>query len=346
MSEVLDRLLRRDIGAKGQSHSMLPQYLLFVSLATALPLVILLSVQVWMATVYTGSMDLNNFNAQYYRGVYRYRILGRDLLVDVYYFLRAHVAERPYPLPRDPSGSFLFYSSYVLSNGFYFSISNVLLLSFLWMKKRGLLDRELSLYFYYTLLLALSMAVVTPYDQLAYLLLLIGIWGTRVKSPGIGMILVALSAVAGTLNRETAFLLASFLATLALFSPRQLAKRYGIYLAIDLVLSVAVYAGIRMMTPGKLQLIQATTYGGKWALESLPVASLLLASGVAMGMRLHNNVRPALVLLALSLPYGFAIWIGGEFRELRLIIPVLLSVICLYVILNRTPGDSQPVSIN
>jgi hypothetical protein len=344
MSEVLDRLLRRDIGAKAPNPSMFPQYLLFVGLATALPLAILLSVQVWMATVYTGSMDLNNFSAQYYDGVYRYRILGRDLLIDVYYFLRAHVAERPYPLPRDPSGSFLFYSAYVLSNGLYFSLSNLLLLSLLWVKKRGLLDRELSLYFYYTLLLALSMAVVTPYDQLAYLLLLIGMWGTRVKSPSIGMILVAISAIAGTLNRETAFLLASFLATIALLSPRRLAKRYGIYLAADLILSLAVYAGIRLMTPGKLQVIQAITFGGKWALQSLPVASLLLASGVAMGMRLHNDVRPALVLLVFSLPYGLAVFIGGEFRELRLIVPVLLSVLCLYIFLGRENEDSGHIS--
>jgi hypothetical protein len=346
MSEVLDRLLRRDVGAKAQNHSMFPQYLLFASLATALPLVILISVQVWMATTYTGSMDLNNFSAQYYDGIYRYRILGRDLLVDVYYFLRAHVAERPYPLPRDPSGSFLFYGAYVLSNGLYFSLSNVLLLSLLWVKKRGLPDRELSLYFCYTLLLVLSMAVVTPYDQLAYLLLLIGIWGTRVKNSSIGMILVAVSAVAGTLNRETEFLLTSFLATIALFSPRPLAKRYGIYLAVDLVLSLAVYAGIHLMTPGKLQVIQAITYGGKWALQSLFVVGLLVATGVAMGMRLYNNVRPALVLLVLSVPYGLAVFIGGEFRELRLIIPVLLSLLCLYIFLNRAPEDSRHGSPN
>lgn len=341
MSGVLDRLLRRDIGAKAQNHSMFPQYLLFVTLATVLPLVVLFSVQVWMATVYTGSMDLNSFSYQYYQGVYRYRILGRDLLIDVYYFLRAHVAERPYPLPRDRSGSFLFYGAYVLSNGLYFSLSNLLLLSLLWVKKRGLPDRELSLYFYFTLLVVLSMAVVTPYDQLAYLLLLIGVWGARAKRPSVGIFLVALSAVAGTLNRETAFLLASFLATIALFLPKPLSKRYGIYLAVDMALSVAVYAGVRLMLPGKLQLIQATTFGGKWAIQSLLVASLLLASEVAMGMRLHNNVRPALVFLTLSLPYGLAVWIGGEFRELRLLIPVLLCVLCLYLFLSRAPENSM-----
>jgi len=339
MSEGLDRLLRRNIGATAQDRSMFTQYLLFATLATALPLAILFSVQVWMATAYTGALDPGTFGAQYYHGVYRYRVLGRDLLIEVYNFLRAHFAERSYPLRRDPSASFLFYCAYVLSNGIYFSLSNLLLLSLLWVKKKGLLDRELSLYFYYTLLLALSMAVVTPYDQLAYLLLLVGVWGTRVKSPIVGVLLVAVSAVAGTMNRETEFLLASFLATIALYAPKPLAKRYGIYLLVDLVLSVAVYAGIRCMSPGGVQVIQAITLGGKWAVGSLLVVSLLLAVGIVMAMRLHGNVRPALFFLMFSLPYGLAVLIGGEFRELRLIMPLVLGLLCLYAFLGRANED-------
>jgi hypothetical protein len=346
MSEGLDRLLRRDVSAAAQDRSMFPQYLLFATLATALPLVILFSVQVWMATVYTGALDFNTFMAQYFHGVYRYRILGRDLLIVVYNFLQAHFAERPYPLPRDPSASFLFYSAYVLANGIYFAFTNLLLLSLLWVKKRGLPDRELLVYFFYTLLLAMSMAVVTPYDQLAYLLLLVGVWGTRVKSPSLGIILVAISAVAGTLNRETEFLLASFLATIALFSPKPLAKRYGIYLGVDLLLSVGAYIGIRLITPGDRQVIQAITYGGKWALESVLVVSLLLAAGIVIAMRLYRNVRPALVFLVFSLPYGIAVLIGGEFRELRLIMPVLLSMLCLYVLLSRATEESWHGSLH
>jgi hypothetical protein len=339
MFEGLYRLLRRNIGATAQDRSMFTQYLLFATLATALPLAVLFSVQVWMSTAYTGALDIGSFVAQYYHGVYRYRVLGRDLLIEVYNFLRVHFAERPYPLRRDPSASFLFYSAYVLSNGIYFSLSNVLLLSLLWVKKKGLLDRELSLYFYYTLLLAMSMAVVTPYDQLAYLLLLVGIWGTRVKNPFLGVLLVAVSAVAGTMNRETEFLLASFLATIALYAPKPLAKRYGIYLLVDLVLSVAVYAGIRWISPGGLQVIQSTTLGGKWAIESLVVVSLLLAVGIVMAMRLHGNVRPALFFLIFSLPYGLAVLIGGEFRELRLIMPLVLGLLCLYAFLGRANED-------
>jgi hypothetical protein len=339
VSEGLYRLLGKDVGSPAQNRSMFPQYLLLGTLAIALPLAILFSVQVWMATVYTGALDPGAFAAQYYQGVYRYRIVGRDLLIEVYNFLSAHFVDRPYPLPRDQSASFLFYSAYVVSNGIYFGLSNVLLLSLLWVKKEGLPDRELALYIYYTLLLAMSMAVVTPYDQLAYLLLLVGILGTRAKSPSLGILLVAVSAVAGMLNRETEFLLASFLATMALFSPKPLAKRYVLYLLVDVVLSVGVYAGVRLLTPGNLQVIQAITYGGKWALQSVVVIGFLLASVIVIAMRLYANVRPALIFLLLSLPYGLAIVMGGDIRELRLVVPVVLSVLCLYVFLGRENGE-------
>lgn len=339
MSRSLDRLLRRETGAAAQGRSMLPQYLLVATLAMALPVAILLSIQLWMVTAYTHAMDLQSFMAQYDHGVFRYRLLGRDLLVDLYYLLRSHVADRPYPLPRDPSGSFLLYGAFAISNGIYFAISNALLLSLLWVKKKGLLDRELSLYFYYTLLVAMSMAVVTPYDQLAYLLLLVGVLGVRAKSAGVGMVLIAVSAVAGTLNRETEFLLASLLATIAILSPKPVARRYWMYLVVDLILSIGVYVGVRLVIHGEVQVIQSMTFGGKWALESLIVVVLLLAAGVVMALRLYNHVLPVFVFLVLSLPYLLAVFIGGVFRELRLMVPVLLCLLCIYLFLGRASED-------
>jgi hypothetical protein len=335
MPGSVDKLLRRDVRTTAHVSSMLPQYLLFAALATALPLTILLSVELWMTTAYTGVMDLKTFTEQYYSSVFRYRLLGRDLLLHLYYFLNSHIADKPYPLPRDPSGSFLLYCAYAISNGAYLFVSNLLLLSLLWVKKKGLMDRELLLYFYYMLLLAMSMAVVTPYDQLAYLLLLVGVLGARAKSQSIGILLVAISAIAGTLNRETEFLLASFLLTMALFSSKTLAKKYWIYLGVDLVLSLGAYIGVRLMIPGRMELIQSLTFGGKWALESAVVLVLLLSAGVALAIRLYNNVSPAFVFLLFSFPYFLTVFIGGVFRELRLMVPVLLCLLCIYLFLNR-----------
>jgi len=314
---------------------MFPQYLLFATLAIALPIAILFSVELWMVSTYTGTFGIGRFNEQYFNGIYRYRILGRDQYLFLYRFLQAHFKDRPYPLPRDPTATLLSYGAFAISNGLYFALSNLILLSLMWVKGRGLLDRDLLLYLYYTLLLALSMAVVTPYDQLAYLLLLIGILGTRQRSMAAGSALIVISAIAGTLNRETEFLLASFLATMAIVSPAPLAKRYWIYLAIDMVLSSAIYAGLRLWVPGKVKVIEYVTLGGIWAPESLLILIVLFAGAVVFAMGLHRNVRPAFVLLVMSSPYLFTIFTGGAVRELRITIPILLCLFCVYLFLSR-----------
>lgn len=297
-----------------------------------------------MVTAYTGGIDISAFMAQYNTGVYRYRVLGREILLHLYYFLASRMADKKYLLPRDTSGSFLLYGAFAILNGFYLLLSNVLLLSLLWIKRKGIADRELSFYLYYTLLLALSLAVVTPYDQLAYLILLVGFFSARVKSHKIGVLLVVISGVAGTLNRETEFLFASFLFTLALFSRQPRSNRYWIYLAIDLALSFGAYICIRLLIPGKVQIIQGITFGGKWAIQSCFVLALLIAASVVLALRIYNDVLPAAIFLISSIPYFFTIFVGGVFRELRLIVPIVLCILCLYVILARTNENIRYIS--
>lgn len=340
LSQSLNTLRQKSADASMPSTSMLPQYLLFGTLAIALPIVIAFSVQLWMVTMYTSTVDIGRFHEQYFSGVYRYRILGRGQYLFLYQFLEAHFRDRPFPLPRDPATSLLSYAAFAISNSFYFALSNLILLSFMWVKRRGFLDRDLVFYLYYTLLLSLSMAVVTPYDQLAYLLVLVGILGARQRSIAVGSILIAISAIAGTLNRETAFLVASFLATMAIVSPALLAKRYWIYLAVDIVLSIGVYVALRLLLPGKVALIQYVTLGGIWAPESLAVLIVIFAGAIVFAMKLHHNIRPAFVLLAMSLPYLTTIFIGSSFRELRISIPILLCLFCVYLFLSRAPEVS------
>jgi hypothetical protein len=335
LARSLNALRQRSMAGPMGGSSMAPQYLLFVVLAVALPVAILLSVELWMVTTYSGVMDAGWFYRQYFDGVYRYRILGREQFLLLYHFLQAHFADRAYPLPRDPLTTLLFYATFAVSNGVYMAIGNLILLSLMWVKRRGFLDRDVSLYLYYTMILTLSMAIVTPYDQLGYLLLLVGVLGARQRSLAAGVLLIAVSAVAGTLNRETEFLLASFLATLALVSPAVQAGRYWIYLAVDVVLSGAAYVGVRLALPGKVDVIQDVTLGGKWAVESFAIVLLLFAGAIVLGMRLHRSIVPAVVLLLMRLPYLLTVFIGGIFRELRLSVPVLLCLVCVYLFLRR-----------
>ncbi len=341
-SRSLDSLRRKAGAESAPSTSMVAQYILFGALALALPIVILFSVELWLVSTYTGALGIGHVREQYSVGIYRYRIFGRDLYFLFYKFLQAHFHDRPYPMPRDPTTSLLSYLAFAISNGIYFGISNFILLSMMWVKKKGFRDRDLVVYIFYTLLVALSMAVVTPYDQTAYLLLLIGIVGSRQRSVAVGLTLIAVSAIAGTLNRETEFLLASFLATMALVSPAILAKRYWTYLAVDMVLSIAVYVGLRLLVPNQVRVIDYITLGGIWGAESVLVLMLLFAGATVLAMRLHRNVWPAMILLVMCSPYLATIVIGSSFRELRISIPIFLCLMCVYLSMSRTAEHTLP----
>lgn len=322
-----------------ENGSLRVQRMLLFVLATAVPLVIVLSLEMWTVTSYTSAMSLSGFLNQYTHDIYRYRVVGREAVLFAHRVLAAHLTDKPYPLPRDPGAEFLMYAALAVTNATWLFLSNLLLLGFLWKRRCGFADRELSGYLYYTLILTLSLAVVTPYDQLAYLLLLVGIAGARAKSLKVGMPLVTISALVGTLNRETEFLLAAFLATMALFSSRERARKYALYLAVDLVLSCAVYVMIRMMLPGHASLIGYVTLGGKWGPEALLVLAMLVAGMAAISLRIYNDAAPLTAFLIFSLPYLLTILVGGEFRELRLMTPILLSLLCIYVMLERQGAD-------
>lgn len=325
-------LVGRD-AAKGTL--IFPQYILFFVLAVVVPVIVTFSLEVWMITAYTSALSMPAFVGQYSTGIYRYRILGREIVLHLYYWFKPHIVDRAYPTLRDPKASFLLYATLSSLNAVYFSLSNLLLLSLLWIKNRGLTDRDLVGYFYYTLFAVMSMAVVTPYDQLAYLLLLLGVFAADVKNTYVSCLMVGLSSVAGSLNRETEFLLASFFAGLALCSQKRYARRYWVLWAINVTLSLGSYLAVRAFSPGRWNFIQDVTFGGKWAAESLLIIALILSGTVVIALRIYHDLRPVVVVLVFSSPYFLAVSVGGVFRELRLTVPVILILLCTYVFLSR-----------
>ncbi len=131
MNQILNALRRQPEPDAPSKTSMAQQYLLFVVLAVGLPVVILLSVELWMVTTYSGAISIGHFREQYFSGIYRYRILGRDQFLVLYRFLHAHFADRPYPVVRDREAWFLSYATLASSNGLYFALSNLIYLVFL-----------------------------------------------------------------------------------------------------------------------------------------------------------------------------------------------------------------------
>jgi hypothetical protein len=83
--------------------------------------------------------------------------------------------------------------------------------------------------------------------------------------------------------------------------------------------------------PGSATVVAGLTFGGKWPLESLAVVSVLFYVAVCLVIREYAGLKPLIMLLILSSPYIATILIGGEIRELRLLVPLLLCLFFVYV---------------
>jgi hypothetical protein len=337
LDEVLAALRNEPAaGLDQRSRQTSPQYGLFLALACVIPLVTIFATHLWLRSAYTRDLfHLQGFLDQYGTSIYRYRLLGRDLLLDIYRLLARHHADQPFDMPTDRQATLLFYGAYVLLNAVFFFLSNLVLLLLLWDRKKGISDFHLAHYFFLVLLLALSTYAVTPYDQPAYFLMLLGFLAIRFSSPWLMYSLLGIAAVAGGLNRETEFLVTPALWTIALFASsldsRRRCFRAGLF---HLLLFAACYVALRLALPGVPAVAAGVTLGGKWALQTILVLCALFFIALALVTREYPGLRPSAALLILCAPYIVTILIGGELRELRLFIPLLLCLFFVYVQLS------------
>jgi len=335
LETVVNRRIRRQ----------LPPATLFWALAIAMPVAVIASTHLWLRTAYSGEVfHLQGFLNQYDYGIYRYRLLGRDALLFVYHQLLRAFHEQPIAMPRDPNATLLFYASYVVIDGLCFSLSNFLLLSLLSDKKRRISDLQLATYLYLTLIQTCAMAVVSPYDQLAYLLILISLLAVTIRRGWIAYPLFGLAAIAGALTRETQFLVTPALFSVALFSTAGLSRRYWTAGLCNLALFSSIYIALRALLPGPGVLSGGWTYGGKWGLESVFFLALLFCINTSLAERAHPDLRPTITLVIFSAPYVLTILISGVLRELRLLVPLLLAQAFVCAQLSGKKANSTSAS--
>lgn len=313
------------------------QVVLFWTLSLALPVAILFNLEVWLQSSYTGGLfHREGFVYLYNTGIFRYRILGRVLLLKTYDLLLHVVPHTPFPMPRDTEGDLPFVLAYAVFNGISLVLTNFVLLCLLWVRRKGFVAQELSFYLFSFLLMSVSLAVVTPYDQLAYLLLVLTILAARLRRSMLAYVCVGVFAILGMLNRETEFLASSLLMTLALFTRGRQSMWYLRLTAVHFMLCLAVYVGLRLAIPGQANVSNSVlTFGGKWAFPAAVFVLGLFAATLVQARLVYASYRPAWVFCLLSLPYLALVVLTGVLRELRLLVPVILCVLCLYVTLHR-----------
>lgn len=316
---------------------------LFLALALVIPLVTVVSTYIFFRSWTPKVFHFDGFQLGYYNGIFRYRILGRGLVQLTYHFFLklTHGSDWPLPMPADPQGSVLFYLSYLSVNGIFFFFSNLLLLILLWDWKNGISDARLSQYFYLVFLWALSLAMVTPYDQTGYFFLLLALLSTRLNRPLLMYAILGIAAIAGTLNRETEFLATPALWTVALCTRSNQARRYYRAGLFHLVLFFACYLALRVLIPGQASVSGIVTLGGAWAIPSLCVFVALYCINAAMFQMEYASKMPGIILAIFSAPYLMTILVTGELHELRLLIPMLMGLLFTYDQLFRLRQEYQ-----
>src|SRR5882672_9872592 len=74
----------------------LPASTVFWVLVTVVPPVTIISTHLWLRSAYTGDLfHLNGFLTQYENGIFRFRLLGREILLTLYRALESNFRDKP-----------------------------------------------------------------------------------------------------------------------------------------------------------------------------------------------------------------------------------------------------------
>ncbi len=287
-------------------------------------------------TNYTHHVFTNaTFDRQYDHGVYKYRILGREIqkridrMLDRHHF-GFHAPKVMRAIEKDFSANF--YIAYFLNNTFFFCLTCTML--FLLFEKIGggseaFTDLMVTMI---SLVLALSQFVVAPYDMLSYFLTVSGFYLILLPQSKKRLFLLCAVVVLGALTRETITMVPAFYLTLhwreilRLRAPHdakwELLAMGGCFLA--------VYSGLRWgMGAEEHTFFQTRNLGANFT-KTLPLVGVafIYASTILLLLEQHGRGAIGLFLLA-TLPYTLSIFYNSFLWEIRLWIPVLLGMMVL-----------------
>ena len=272
-----------------------------------------------------GVFSPDGFHAQYDNEVFKYRVLGKWLLLGVYSVLE-------YLNPADAGwvrhAAFLGTDSINFYHSYFYLNSIFLCLTLLVLSDR-LSDLEL---FVVTLLVALTQYVVVPYDAVAYFFLACT-YRWRHNLP-----LVALFVFLAALNRETAALSLSLYASFYLLGRGGSLKGLAVLTAVFL----ATYISLRLALGWDSAVGNEFTFVRYLNFNSAIGISFALAAGCALVRR----PAWAAVFLACSLPYILSVFLTGNPFEVRLWVPLLLGIMLVQAPDADEAAETTPTPAN
>jgi hypothetical protein len=316
---------------------VIKRFLQAAVLTVVFPFIVSLVVYYGFATNYTGHVfNEAGFRAQYESGVFKYRVLGRELLLATHRLvnsqsfpaqvIRKLFARTPASLATiDPQADPTFYAAYFVQNTFFLVLSCILLYFLLSATAGPPVPVN---YVVGVLLMGITQFAVCPYDTLSYSLLLLSFF-LIMRVFRFSFPLLAVVLCVGTLVRESAALALAFYFAYRYDEIASFRRRALSELALLIGAFVVTYGLLRVLLGSDQAIWQELTLRANLThfmpltgIAAMPVVAYLLCAG-------SKRIRQCFIFLAASLPYLLAMVMVGHTWEIRLWVPVWLGLICL-----------------
>ena len=309
-------------------------WLRLVILGCVIPFVLSTIAYQGFSTNYTtGVFSRGGFEDQYQSGIYKYRVLGRVLL------LRTYDLVRSYRLPvittlsltvLDKNADPQFYSAYFYLNTFFLCLASMVLFVILAGHRQStdFMTVDLPILFICAVI-TMTQYVVVPYDTLSYFLLAVaalvtvrdrGTWWT---APALCIVVVL-----AMLTRETAILILAFYvavnnhAILTVPTGRHINRHQAVLLMASTCF-LCTYVGLRIVMGYDGAVYEDFRFSRNLDRFSL-LSTAFLASFVVLALITKTAMREIAVFLLAALLYILPMFMIATLWEIRLWTPIVL----------------------
>jgi hypothetical protein len=286
------------------------------------------------------------FTNQYDNDIYRYRILSKHILLlinDLISDSRLKTMDNMFSDTvkfMDDSGTLSFYISYLILNSLFFILSTIV---FYKINTEFIENNKINLYrnvLIYTVSIPIFEYVTVPYDYSAFFfnyLIIYYFLKYQQNNKTAFMILLNISVILGTLNRETSALALSFILVVTYSKYKSIFKTLKLNV-LPIVSFMLTYLLLRLIFGFSSGLIDRITI-------HLNLISILNLFGIAVGIIAIyivymfvdvSNIRKKFTLyLILSSPYIIVSLFGGITYEIRLWAPLLINLYLLALLYSK-----------
>ncbi len=318
--------------------SMLKKTIRYFSLGFMLPATFMIIMYAGVGSTYTwgGYFTEKHFHDLYDNGIYKYRLLGKQSLLEFYALTKAE--KLPGFVPKTVIGAYKgadknLYAAYFYNNTIFFIIASCILISvFNRANSDSFFSCELPVLSILGLI-ALTQYIVVPYDTLTYACLFAAIYLTiDEKHNKFNVLALCLIMMIATLTRESSAIIISFYTawhwTKISQMPVSSINKHQWGLIAIICTFIATYFGLRLELGFSQGLFHEITINRNINI-SFYLALLFFVSILSLFFLSEENSDICKRFLFFSLPYAVMITIVAIPQELRLWMPIILPLIII-----------------